>query len=754
MYNLHQLGWYNFQLLANTVAREVFGQTSESFLPSKDGGKDGAFSGTWNRARNESIQGTFVFQCKFTSKLDYNLRVSDLRDEIEKVKLLVRSGECDNYIVFTNAGVSGATDAKIKTELKNAGVKQVMIYDRGWICQTIHENKRLRMLVPRVYGLGDLSQILDERVYAQGKELLNSLREDLGKVVLTSSYRRAAKALEKHSFVLLIGAPAAGKTTIASLLALTAMDQWETPTMKLETPDALIDHWNTSEKEQFVWIDDAFGVTQHETLLTQRWNHAMPQIRTMLQRGVKLVITSRDYIYEEARKSLKTNALPLLNESQIVIDVHNLTVEEKRQILYNHLKMGDQSVAFKREIKPYLEGIVTLEEFLPETARRLGSRFFTKDLITHKRYVIQFVKDQRAFFVDLLENLNNNYIAALALIYMNEGSLASPLRLSKKEEEAIRRLDATTGGCISALEAMSGNMVQLTTINDELFWKYKHPTIGDAFSEYIAGRQELIEIYLYGCKIEKLLNQASCGDVDVKNTIVIPKEFFSLILKRLADFSSSGDYKDERFKAWGARRAILAFLGTRCSDQFLKLYAEANPEIFEIVSSPPTYIEVSSEADLACRYHKAGLLPEEFRLRFVNTVTQYAKEGVNLYVLNLQRIRSLFSKKELHSLEKYVKNELIPQLSEIRERRADEFSESDEANYHMSPYFEVLVCIEQKWSSNWDIIEIVDAEKDRIEKWIHEHSSQDEMPERERLFNNSEISQVESERSIFDDVDE
>src|SRR5690606_7400345 len=100
---------------------------------------------------------------------------------------------------------------------------------------------------------------------------------------------------------------------------------------------------------------------------------------------------------------------PLLNESQIVIDVHNLTVEEKRQILYNHLKMGDQSVAFKREIKPYLEGIVTLEEFLPETARRLGSRFFTKDLITHKRYVIQFVKDQRAFFVDLLENLNNNY---------------------------------------------------------------------------------------------------------------------------------------------------------------------------------------------------------------------------------------------------------------------------------------------------------------------------------------------------------
>lgn len=61
MYNLHQLGWYNFQLLVSTIAKEVFGQTSESFLPSKDGGRDGAFSGTWNKSKNESVEGEFVF---------------------------------------------------------------------------------------------------------------------------------------------------------------------------------------------------------------------------------------------------------------------------------------------------------------------------------------------------------------------------------------------------------------------------------------------------------------------------------------------------------------------------------------------------------------------------------------------------------------------------------------------------------------------------------------------------------------------
>ena len=43
------------------------------------------------------------------------------------------------------------------------------------------------MLVPRVYGLGDLSQILDERAYLQARTILESMREDLAKVVVTDS---------------------------------------------------------------------------------------------------------------------------------------------------------------------------------------------------------------------------------------------------------------------------------------------------------------------------------------------------------------------------------------------------------------------------------------------------------------------------------------------------------------------------------------------------------------------------------------
>ena len=46
------------------------------------------------------------------------------------------------------------------------------------------------------------------------------MRDDLAKVVITDAYRQAVKAIDKHGFVLIIGEPASGKSTIASLLAM------------------------------------------------------------------------------------------------------------------------------------------------------------------------------------------------------------------------------------------------------------------------------------------------------------------------------------------------------------------------------------------------------------------------------------------------------------------------------------------------------------------------------------------------------
>ena len=158
MYELHNLGWNSFQQLCLTIVREVLGQTVQSFLDSDDGGRDGAFSGTWKRNAQEDFDGRFVIQCKFTSRSNHILRPSDLTDEIKKVKRLVAGGLCDSYVLITNAGLSGRHNENIEALVRRAGAKHVAILGSSWMEQQIREKTQLRMLVPRIYGLGDLSK--------------------------------------------------------------------------------------------------------------------------------------------------------------------------------------------------------------------------------------------------------------------------------------------------------------------------------------------------------------------------------------------------------------------------------------------------------------------------------------------------------------------------------------------------------------------------------------------------------------------
>src|SRR3546814_3107353 len=106
---------------------------------------------------------------------------------------------CDTYLLITNAGMSGRTRVALEKRLRAAGVDQSLVLQSGWLEEQIRTSKRLRMLVPQMYGLGDLTQILDSRASAQARAVLDSMREDMSQVVVTRSYHFAAEALNRQS---------------------------------------------------------------------------------------------------------------------------------------------------------------------------------------------------------------------------------------------------------------------------------------------------------------------------------------------------------------------------------------------------------------------------------------------------------------------------------------------------------------------------------------------------------------------------
>lgn len=757
MYDLHILGWHSFQELCLTITREILGQTVESYLDSADAGKDGAFTGIWNPPNGQALDGQFVIQCKFTGKQGKTLKPSDVADDVEKARKLVIAGRCDCYILMTNARLTGTTAEGIGSLFLQAGVKQFRVFGSTWICQQIRENKRLRMMVPRVYGLGDLSQILDERAYEQAKALLSSLKDDLAKVVLTGAYRRAAESLNQNGFVLLIGEPAAGKTTIASMLSMGALDQWGASTLKLDTAEKVVEHWNPDEPSQFFWIDDAFGVTQYESFLAYGWNRALPMVKTMLRKGAKIVMTSRDYIYKRARNDLKEGAFPLLRESQVVIDVHDLTLEEKQQILYNHIKLGRQPRRFRGEVKAYLPTIAAHRRFVPETARRLADPLFTRELDISHYDLTDFVEKQEQFLQEVLRGLDEHSKAALALIYMRNDLLDSPVALEASEREAIERLGSNPGGCFAALEALSGSLVQHTHTEQNAAWRFKHPTVGDAYSGILLESPELLGIYVHGSPVHKLLQQVTCGNVGLERAVALPKGLFSLVLKRLDEASADKQYKSPWLSQWMGRGRVVGFLATRCSKEFLQLYLQRHPELLQKVAQPGLFLYAVSEVDLAIRLHEFKLLPEAQRKRFVETVVSYALEGEDLYAIESHRIQSVFTPAELTSFRERIRAELLPNLANVRETWQRNRNSDESPDQHLDPLLDSFSALKKEFADDSVAISQIDRQIKLGRKWCEQllaDEPDNERPERSLEEIEPQDTPPLQARGIFDDVDE
>ncbi len=133
MYDLHRLGWNSFQQLCLTIAREVLGQTVQSFLDSNDAGRDGAFAGSWTAAQGQQISGKFVIQCKFSSRPGHNLAKSDIADELPKVRKLVAAELCDVFSPdLLGIFLSGSSTENLLAQVTcgNVGVEKAVVVSK------------------------------------------------------------------------------------------------------------------------------------------------------------------------------------------------------------------------------------------------------------------------------------------------------------------------------------------------------------------------------------------------------------------------------------------------------------------------------------------------------------------------------------------------------------------------------------------------------------------------------------------------
>ena len=426
-YQLHSIGWTAFQTLSLSVCAEVFKQPIQTFALTKDGGRDGAFVARGLKGEHGLVEGSVTIQCKHFGDPDGSLTYSSIKEEIEKARALLAAGLADNYVLISNGSVSGPQHAKISMAFREVGVKAVHIFDANWLTNAIKGSPELRRLVPRVYGLGDLGYILDGRATEQTKKVLLSIKHDLKTFVQTEAYYRSATALDQYGFCMLTGEPASGKSVIAATHAMAAFDSENMQAIKIRSAEDFIRHWNPNDPRQFFWVDDVFGATQYQRLYSDSWSAVFRELAAAIFQGAKVIFTSRDYIYGAAVRNIATGHFPLLRNANVIIDVKKVNPRERVQILYNHVKFGDQHADYRAAIKPFLLRAATSPLFVPETARRIGTSAFTKHLSITQAGVLDFIQRRGDYLIETIKTFDRPTLSALLAIFMNGSSLEVPL---------------------------------------------------------------------------------------------------------------------------------------------------------------------------------------------------------------------------------------------------------------------------------------------------------------------------------------
>lgn len=744
-YELHSLGWKAFQNLCSTIVSEIWGQTVQTFFDSQDGGRDGAFNGHWENREGELYTGTFTVQCKHTTKSDSIIKLSDLASELEKAKRLAKRGLADNYFLFSNSKLTGINDEAIRLEFeKIPEIKKCVIFGGEKISQIIRESKRLRMLVPRVYGLGDLSQILDERAQDQAREILSSLGSDLNKFIITDAYRQSAKALVEHGFVLLLGEPMCGKSTIAAALSMGALDEWGCSTIKIRDADDFVQHFNPNEKQLF-WVDDAFGPTQIDFGSATNWSRTFPHVNAAIHKGAKVIFTSRDYVYKSAKRYLKESALPVMKESQVVIHVENLSKEEREQILYNHIKLGNQSLTYKAKIKPFLAEVASNEKFSPEIARRLGNSFFTKELSISSFELNNFIKKPLDMLCEIIDTMDDANRSALALVFIKGGNLPSPLSTTVEEEQAINRIGGTVGDAIKGLESLNGSLL-INSINDGCYsWHFKHPTIRDAFAVIVASSPDLMDIYLTGAPLEKIFLEISCGDIGLKGVSVIaPATQYHIIISKIRRFDTS---------KWFNKSLLYSFLSNRCDKQFLVEFLKNFPNFISKLHVG-SYLYASPDVDVLVCLHKFGLLPDADRLITIKEIKELAVSTPDSGFMR-DDVKTLISSSELFDILHAVKNDLLPNLENTINEWKTNYNGEDEPDAYFYELRSALDDYKSEFGECEESVQLIDYALEQLDEAISDLTDEYNPISTDNDWRTDDISKAIdiSSRSIFDDVD-
>jgi adenylate kinase family enzyme len=563
-YRISNIGWYNFELLVQTLLKAVIGPGVTSFGGSKDQGRDAAFVGSAPFPTADCRwTGNWVFQVKYVDFEEQGVDAarsslkSTLRKELRHV--LSRHQNANNYILLTDVPLTTQTRSELNEVMASCGFNgNLASVDGKEICQFLDIHGDIRKSYPQLLGLADLDVIVNRDLYARSQAYLESWQPKLATYVQTEAHTKALALLRKKHFIVLDGPPEAGKTTIAAALALIhAVDGFEIIDVRssndlFRAPAEETAKRRKDEKRRLFIADDAIGSISLTAGRADEWSRDLPGILLQLSNRRLLVWTARRYILEEALATsrLRDAAANFPRPHEVLVEVGKLSTMQKAEMLYNHAKQANLSVEHRDIIRTHAIEIVSHPNFSPFRISELISLVLKPSSDNSQSRAITW-EDVR----DFLKNPGERWIQAFRALSQSEQLLLSAIldfegptaaralrtsyeaRVSRREgghlsfEECVARLDHSFLTVTSTHSGEQNISVQHPSLRDMLLSHLREDT--DARRRFISIASPFGLAGIIGGIAESSESEA----VPLHSVVPINDEEFEIFLGRLRGVS-------------------------------------------------------------------------------------------------------------------------------------------------------------------------------------------------------------------------
>ncbi|MEX1222678.1 MAG: restriction endonuclease [Idiomarina sp.] len=334
-YDFKTLNHADFEDLTRDLLGEELGIRFEAFAEGRDEGMDGRYS---------SGEAHVILQAKHYVRSSF----ATLKSKMARERDIVASLAPSKYILVTSQDLTPARKSKLAKAINLPCLSESDIWGASDLNALLRKHPKVEHVHIKLWLSSStvLKSILRATSDMYNKLTYEEITAKVKVYAPNPSFRSALEILENRHSLIISGPPGVGKTTLAEMLAFAYVSKgWELNAIKtLDDGFASLD----DKKKQIFLFDDFLGqITLDSASLLQK----DADIYKFLQRvskspNARFVLTTRAYIFEEAKRSSEYLSSPLLDVSKFVLDVGTYTREIRARILYNHLVVYDTPKSF------------------------------------------------------------------------------------------------------------------------------------------------------------------------------------------------------------------------------------------------------------------------------------------------------------------------------------------------------------------------------------------------------------------------